>query len=390
MSLLRFLRPGVSGLKYFWTDRFHRQSNVEKENATLTNQECCGMKHVPLVSILIPAYNKEEWIAETIESALAQTWNNKELIIIDDGSTDSTLEVIRRFESKIVKVFPQENQGVCAARNKAYSMAQGSYIQWLDADDLLHPQKIEAQMARSSDGDDSLCLRTAAFGSFYFRKEAARFQVTRLWQDLSPADWIITSFKERAWMNPTAWLVSRRLSDLAGPWDRRLALSGADDGEYIFRVIAKSRAVEFCPKAKCYYRIGNLSSLNHNSERALNSLFLALTLGIQHLLSIENSTRSKEASLQYLQDWFHLFYSGPTELIGEMQAFATGIGGQLIEPQFTWKYALIHRVCGWGTANTACKYLRLQRMLAERALDQLLHLCFANRRVLRRRVFSPH
>src|SRR4030095_8981359 len=98
-----------------------------------------------LVSILVPAYNKEAWIGDTIKSALAQTWQNKELIIVDDGSKDRTLDVIRRFESVSVKVVAQENQGACAARNRAYSLAQGAYIQWLDADDLLHPQKIETQ-----------------------------------------------------------------------------------------------------------------------------------------------------------------------------------------------------------------------------------------------------
>src|SRR5262245_46415498 len=126
------------------------------------------MNHTPLVSILVPACNKAEWIAETVESALAQTWENKELIIVDDGSRDRTLEIIKRFESESVKVVAQENQGACAARNKAYSLAQGSYIQWLDADDLLHPQKIENQMTRAANRDERLRLKTSAFGSFYF------------------------------------------------------------------------------------------------------------------------------------------------------------------------------------------------------------------------------
>src|SRR5215475_845701 len=172
-----------------------------------------------LVSILIPAYNKERWISETIESALMQTWSKKELIIVDDGSRDKTLEIIKGFESNNVKVIAQENQGACAARNRAYSLAQGSYIQWLDADDLLHPQKIEAQMRRAVAGAGPLSLKTAGFGLFYFRRQRAKFQPTRLWQDLSPADWIITSFTENAWMNPTAWLVTRELTDAAGEWD---------------------------------------------------------------------------------------------------------------------------------------------------------------------------
>src|SRR4029078_12423266 len=90
-----------------------------------------------LVSILIPAYNSEEWIADSLESALAQSWPNKEIIVVDDGSTDRTLDVVTRFDSKLVKVATQPNQGAAAARNKAFSLSNGDYIQWLDADDLL-------------------------------------------------------------------------------------------------------------------------------------------------------------------------------------------------------------------------------------------------------------
>ena len=101
----------------------------------------------PLVSILIPAYNAEEWIADTIQSAIAQTWPRKEIIVVDDGSRDRTAEVARRFASKEVAVVSTENQGAAAARNHALQLSQGDYIQWLDADDLLAPDKIERQLA---------------------------------------------------------------------------------------------------------------------------------------------------------------------------------------------------------------------------------------------------
>src|SRR5438132_2627679 len=100
----------------------------------------------PLVSILIPAFNAERWIADTIESALGQTWQRKEIIVIDDGSTDQTLAIARQFACKAVSVTTQLNQGAAAARNKALSLSQGEYIQWLDSDDLLAPDKIAKQM----------------------------------------------------------------------------------------------------------------------------------------------------------------------------------------------------------------------------------------------------
>src|ERR1051326_7957528 len=96
----------------------------------------------PLVSLLIPAYDAERWIADTIRSALAQSWPSKEIIVVDDGSTDRTLQIAQGFASREVLVVTQPNQGASAARNRALSLCQGDYIQWLDADDLLSRSKI--------------------------------------------------------------------------------------------------------------------------------------------------------------------------------------------------------------------------------------------------------
>src|SRR5215510_8915726 len=105
----------------------------------------------PLVSILIPAYNAQQWIAGTLESALSQTWPKKEIIVVDDGSSDQTLQIARQFASKTVRIVTQANQGASAARNTAFSICQGDYIQWLDADDLLDPDKIEKQVRKLDD-----------------------------------------------------------------------------------------------------------------------------------------------------------------------------------------------------------------------------------------------
>jgi glycosyltransferase involved in cell wall biosynthesis len=100
----------------------------------------------PLVSILIPAFNAEKWIGDTIKSAIGQTWPRKEIIVVDDGSSDRTAEVARQFSSTDVLVETQQNQGAAAARNRALSLSQGDYIQWLDADDLLSPDKVAQQI----------------------------------------------------------------------------------------------------------------------------------------------------------------------------------------------------------------------------------------------------
>jgi glycosyltransferase involved in cell wall biosynthesis len=128
----------------------------------------------PLVSILIPAYNAQRWLADTIESALGQTWPQKEIIVVDDGSRDQTLSVARQFASKNVFVVTQENQGGSAARNKAFALCQGEFIQWLDADDLLAPDKIAKQMEAWVKCPNKETLLSAAWGYFIYRSHTGR------------------------------------------------------------------------------------------------------------------------------------------------------------------------------------------------------------------------
>ena len=123
----------------------------------------------PLVSILIPAYNAENLIAYTIQSAIEQTWSRKEIIVVNDGSTDRTAEVAQRFASKEVKVVTTENRGLSGAVNHAYSLCQGDYIQELDSDDLLAPDKIERQLGALREGDCKRTLLSSPWAYFYFR-----------------------------------------------------------------------------------------------------------------------------------------------------------------------------------------------------------------------------
>ena len=106
----------------------------------------------PLVSILVPAYNAEGTIALTLTSAVRQTWSQKEIIVVDDGSRDNTRAVAETFAADNVRVVSQKNQGASAARNAAFALSRGDYVQWLDADDLMSPNKIAAQLGSVSTG----------------------------------------------------------------------------------------------------------------------------------------------------------------------------------------------------------------------------------------------
>lgn len=102
--------------------------------------------NVPLISVIIPAFNSEKTIGETIESVLNQTWKNLELIVINDGSQDSTLDVINSIKDSRLKVFSYPNAGVAASRNRGISQVKGEFISFLDADDLWTTDKLESQL----------------------------------------------------------------------------------------------------------------------------------------------------------------------------------------------------------------------------------------------------
>jgi len=101
---------------------------------------------MPKISVIIPVYNGEQTIRETIESVLDQTFSDFELIVINDGSQDSTLEVVASFKDARLQVFSYPNAGVSASRNRGLSHASGKFISFLDADDLWAPDKLEAQL----------------------------------------------------------------------------------------------------------------------------------------------------------------------------------------------------------------------------------------------------
>lgn len=109
-----------------------------------------------LLSIITPSYKSERFISQTIESVLAQTYKNWEMIIVDDVSPDNSNEIIEEYikkDSRIKLIKLEKNSGPAVARNRAIEEAQGRYIAFLDADDLWHPEKLEKQLAFMNDND---------------------------------------------------------------------------------------------------------------------------------------------------------------------------------------------------------------------------------------------
>jgi len=329
----------------------------------------------PLVSILIPAYNAERWIKQTLESAVRQDYPNKEVILVNDGSSDRTLEIAKTFESGSVKIINQENVGGAGARNNALKHAQGNYIQWLDHDDLLASNKISEQMeVVESIGSDRILL-SGSFGTFYFRPEKARFERSELWRDSSPLEYFYTKFEQDDWIHTTCWLVSRKLTEAAGPWwDIR---SPDDDGEYFCRAVASSGGIRFVPAARSFWRIGNDASFSYigqRSEKSLRAMLQSTFRCIEHFRALDDSERCRTACVTFLRNRLIYYYPDHQEMLKEIYALAKHLGGTLSTPPLQ-RYEILRPIVGWKRARRLQELIGGAKQNVHRALDKIIYDC---------------
>lgn len=305
----------------------------------------------PTVSILIPCYNAAPWLAETLESALAQTWEDKEIVLVDDGSTDDSLAIARKFEGRGIKVIAQANRGASAARNAAFEASSGEWIQYVDADDLLAPGKIEQQMRLAAEVGQDMIL-CGKWGRFQNTPQDAIFVHQPLCIDASPVEWVVLKGTGQAsyMMHPAAWLASRKLIDRAGPWDVRLSLD--DDGEFFNRVVLASAGVRNCADAISYYRSNLTGSLSgRRSETAWRSAYLSVSLCVDQLLGAEDSARTRQAGADMFQRLRYTIYPACHDLVRACAASVRRLGGSSITPEGGARFRLATKFVGWKLAK---------------------------------------
>jgi glycosyltransferase involved in cell wall biosynthesis len=308
-----------------------------------------------LVSIIIPAYNAAEWIDETIRSCLVQSWSNIEVLAVDDGSTDETCRVVESIADSRVRLVRQRNAGACAARNRGIRESRGDFIQFLDADDLLHPEKIRIQMERLM-LEQAGTIASGRWGRFYDHIENASFPDELGYRDfVDPLDWLILAGNTGTMMSPAAWLTPRQIIESAGPWNELLAMN--QDGEYFARILLHSSGIAFCADAKSYYRSGLPGSISRQrSADAYDSLFRSIESISTRMLQRSDESEVRRACASYYQRFVYTAYPLVPDLIVEAEERINALGGTNLDIEAGPKFGALINLLGWKRAKWVYHY----------------------------------
>lgn len=254
--------------------------------------------HFPRVSIIIPCFNKVAYVADSIESALAQT-HPCEIIVVDDGSTDGSLDEIKRFNGRVTWV-TGPNRGGCAARNVGIEKSSGDYLQFLDADDLLPPDKIARQMAAMHDAPrDSIAICPWQLLHDDGRLESP--DPRPYWKSYGAGiDLLLDMWLQGGFFPTHPWLIPRALALESGPWNEDL--SADQDGEYFGRLLTCSGPTLFCYDTCVQYRIPPEGAVSRNTSRCAGTSRLhAFEVVAERILERRGDRAARRACLSRIR-----------------------------------------------------------------------------------------
>lgn len=215
---------------------------------------------LPTVSVIIPNYNREMLIGETLANLLAQSLPPHEIIVVDDGSTDKSVEVIRSFGDKI-RLIQQANQGPGTARNAGLKIATGEFIQFQDSDDLFCLNKLAAQAKALQLNQADIAFSPWVKLNFSGKKVSLEDQV--LQQTMPPTALSLPCWWLRGWSTVFQSLMFRRtfLEKVGG---YRTDLMPSEDTEFFFRLLTAAPRVVFTDETLMLYRLHNVNKITQD------------------------------------------------------------------------------------------------------------------------------
>lgn len=255
---------------------------------------------MPLISVIIPAYNASQTIRETIETVFKQSFSDFELIVINDGSQDKTLDVLASIRDPRLKVFSYTNAGVSASRNRGLSHARGEFIAFLDADDLWTQDKLEAQLAALQENPQA----AVAYSWTNIIDETGQFLRSGVHNSISGdvyEELLLNNFLQSG-SNP---MIRRQALCEVGGFDESLAYS--EDREMWLRLAVRYNFIAV-PSVQILYRrsassaSANFSKMEAGCLQVIERAFAQAPKSLQHLRKRSIANFYKNLSNRLLQD----------------------------------------------------------------------------------------
>tara|TARA_R110002096_G_scaffold285073_12_gene478917 strand:+ start:1206 stop:2165 length:960 start_codon:yes stop_codon:yes gene_type:complete len=316
------------------------------------------MNHRPLVSICIPCHNGGPFVRQAVQSALDQTWQDIEIIVVNDASTDESASVLASFDDSRLTVIDEKCGSAPRTRNRALEQAEGEYIKFFDADDVISPGLIERQIEKLKGRQDAIA--SSEWGRFYDDNLSTyRANPEPVWQDMEASDWLVKSWeKARPMCQPGMFLIPRTLIQKSGPWDTKLAEhSPCDDFEFFARVISNANEVLFTPGETLYYRSEIEGSLSkQTSKKAVEAAYHSILQGTNALLSRRNDAESRQSCASVLQNFIYTYYPNFPDLLKRMEARVAELGGTNLRAGGPPRFQQVQKFLGWKLAR------RIQRL----------------------------
>lgn len=304
------------------------------------------------VSILIPCFNNEEWIEQAIDSALSQTYSEIEVIVVDDGSTDSSLGKILKYDSRITHE-AGPNRGGNFARNRLLQLADGEWIQYLDADDALGPEKVASQMALVGEGID------AVYGKILVEHWNGDNCVSTQISDPSEHGDIYSQ-----WLNwklaQTGSVLWRKQSLInIGGWNE--AYKCCQDNEICMRALKNGLRFQFSEDTGTVYRLWSSGTVSKKNPDLLLTTIVELTeqmvawLGEEKLLQRVHMEAAGKQFFRLSRTCAATDFEKAVELANEMSRKGLFTLDPTVAPLV---YRLLYQVFGFKFAESIAKWTR--------------------------------
>lgn len=249
----------------------------------------------PQISIILPSYNYERYITKAIDSIISQTFTNWELIVIDDGSKDESVNLIKQYKDKRVILLTQKNSGVSKTLNRGLRISQGQYICLLDADDKFHKEKLQDQINLLKSGYDIVTSKVEAINENGLTLPDDSFNQT--WNSFNPSDIygkeVISKFIEKNYLCKSSVMIRKSLFKKYGLFNESLIT--AYDLDLWLRFLQSAKIARH-EKVLTYYRWHGENETTTNNPRIRIELLLVLDKFLEHQLKGSSEEQYKKYS----------------------------------------------------------------------------------------------